>query len=265
MTDIPDYSVIDRPEILETVFYPGAESNSPPTRARDLFVEVEPGVRLHCRFHCYDTALPSLLFFHGNGELVMDYDSIAPCFGSAGANLFIADYRGYGMSTGSPTFSTMLADAHHVLETFSRAVREQCPGTGLYLMGRSMGSHPAAELAARHPDQLDGLIICSGFACLERMWKRLEGVADMTQLAATVEGHRRKIESIHVPVLVLHGEFDRLVPPEAATSFYETVKSARKELVMIPYAGHNNIMGVGHDQYFGAIRQFVGTRAGDVE
>ena len=258
MTDAPDYSVVDRPEILETVFYPRAESSSPPSGTREVFVEVEPGVRLHCRFHCFDATFPSILFFHGNGELVMDYDSIAAYFCRAGANFFIADYRGYGMSTGSPTFSTMLSDAHHVLDAFRRTVKEQCPGTGLYLMGRSMGSHPAAELAARHPDQFDGLIICSGFAGLERMWQRLEGVTDATQLAATVEAHRHKIESISVPVLVLHGEYDRLVPPEAATSFYGTVKSDKKELVMIPYAGHNNIMGVGYDEYFGAIRRFIG-------
>src|SRR5690606_13667599 len=59
-----------------------------------------------------------ILFFHGNGEVAADYDDIAPLSFTLGAALLVADYRGYGWSTGKPLTTTPLPDA----ETFFAAM-----------------------------------------------------------------------------------------------------------------------------------------------
>lgn len=166
-----DYSLIDRPEILRELFFPMYSSSPAPEGARDLSVTAEDGVSLHCRFHLVDPGLPTVLFFHGNGETAPDYDDIAPVFGRVGCNFFISDYRGYGRSTGQPNFANMLADAHPILDACKDAVAEDCTNSRLYVVGRSLGSHPAAELAGRRGGELEGLIICSGFATLDHRWK----------------------------------------------------------------------------------------------
>lgn len=53
---------------------------------------------------------PTLLFFHGNGEIVEDYDDIAQIYLKLGINFLPVDYRGYGRSTGSPTVTAMMRD-----------------------------------------------------------------------------------------------------------------------------------------------------------
>ena len=74
------------------------------------------------------------------------------------------DYRGYGRSTGTPTVIAMMADCRVIL-AFAREWLEQRSFAGpLVVMGRSLGSASALELAASHPDLIDGLIIESGFA-----------------------------------------------------------------------------------------------------
>ena len=51
-----------------------------------------------------------LLFFHGNGELAADYDGLLGVYVCGGASFWVVDYRGYGRSTGTPTYSRMLED-----------------------------------------------------------------------------------------------------------------------------------------------------------
>jgi hypothetical protein len=76
---MPDYSKIDVPEVLSYVFYPRDESGPCPKYAFDHFIPVAETVALHCRFYEQDKndSRPWILYFHGNGEVVSDYDEIA--------------------------------------------------------------------------------------------------------------------------------------------------------------------------------------------
>jgi fermentation-respiration switch protein FrsA (DUF1100 family) len=67
----------------------------------------------------------------------------------------------------------------------------------------------------------------------------------------------RKLAAINAPTLILHGELDDLIPPEEGRTLYNGISSARKELVIIPGAGHNDIGLIGHDLYYESIRRFL--------
>ncbi len=245
------------------MFYPRKDYWPPPFGASDDSVTVDAGVSIHCRFYPCDYEAPSILFFHGNGEVVCDYDGIAPLYNELGINLFVSDYRGYGISGGSPSFSHMIADSRAILQAFTDILESNGYFDRLFVMGRSLGSHSAAELAARYPAQLRGLIVESGFASMGRRWSRLSSRVDPDHLERMIEAHQRKIQSIALPLLVLHGEWDTLVSPVAAREFFEEVGSQDKKLVTIPGAGHNDIMLVGMEPYFSALREFVFTHSGE--
>ncbi len=68
------------------------------------------------------------------------------------------------------------------------------------------------------------------------------------------------IRKISVPALVIHGEFDTLVPLQEGRGLFVTLGSTKKELVIIPRADHNNIMFVALEQYFGVIQNFMEDR-----
>ena len=114
----PDYALLDRRGLAHGLFYPRRDMSSPPQGATDHRVDIGDGVQVACRFYASDRSHPSLLFFHGNGEIASDYDMIAPAYHEIGANLFVADYRGYGASNGTPSFASLISDAHPVHSHF---------------------------------------------------------------------------------------------------------------------------------------------------
>ena len=147
-----DFSPLDHPNISMNSFYPRQNWIPVPTGAVEHMITVEDGVSLSCRFYPCGTTNPTILFFYGNGETAADYDEIAPFYSQIGVNFFVADYRGYGASSGSPTYISMLSDAHKVVVELQTILNAGGYSGPVYVMGRSMGRHPAFELGARAPD-----------------------------------------------------------------------------------------------------------------
>ena len=252
-----DFSLLDRPDILAFMFYPRPERSRSPAGAHDLFVPVADGVRVHARFYPHTATAPTVIFFHGNGEVVADYDGIAPVYHHVGLNLLVADYRGYGASGGRPSFTTMLADAHPL----KAAALAHLDGAGFtggrYLMGRSLGALPAVELASTDAGGFRGLILESGAAGI-RGWSRFARPGDDPDTwEALWQAQIARLRAITLPLLSIHGAEDELIPVESAVEVQAAVGSSEKELVIVPEAGHNDLLAIGMRQYFGALTAFI--------
>ncbi len=146
-----DYSVLDNPEASARSFHPMRGWTDTPPGAVDYGVTVADGTTLSCRFFAVGRENPTVLFFYGGGESVARYDDIAPHYNEIGANLFVADYRGFGASGGSPSFNTILSDAHEVLDWLQETMRALRFTGPLYVMGRSMGVTPPGSLPSTPP------------------------------------------------------------------------------------------------------------------
>ena len=101
--------------VVDRLFYPRRERTSG-NDERVVSVAVAPDVRVYGRLYRVTPDAPVLLFFHGNGEIASDYDSLAGLFNAMGVLLQVMDYRGYGLSEGQPSGSTLLRDAVTVFE-----------------------------------------------------------------------------------------------------------------------------------------------------
>jgi pimeloyl-ACP methyl ester carboxylesterase len=253
----PDYALIDRRGLALGLFYPRRDPSAPPPGATDHRVEVDEGVRVACRFYPVDLSGPTVLFFHGNGEIASDYDMIAPTYHRIGANLFVVDYRGYGGSDGAPSFASLIADAHPALARFHALLDEEGFSGKRFVMGRSLGSLPAAELAATAPERLAGLIIESGAPDLARLRQRAGVDESDPEIADLIEAHAARLAPIRLPVVQLHGEWDEIIPLEHGIAFHEQLTTDEKQLVIIPGAGHNDIGWVGRDLYFATLARFI--------
>lgn len=257
-----DMDAMDRPDILEVVFHPRPEAG-PPDASRDLAIPMPDGIALGARLHAAaDPAAPLVLFFHGNGEIASDYDDIAPTYNQLGLAFLVVDYRGYGRSGGTPTVRTLLSDARAVWAALPdlTAARGLAPAR-TYVMGRSLGSASALEIAASAEAGVHGLIIESGFAFAQELITRLGGPAFRGADNGRVGlGHLDKIARITAPTLILHGEDDWIIPLRDAKALYAASGAADKRLVTVPGAGHNDLLWVGAKPYFEAVRDF--TRAG---
>ncbi|TET15129.1 MAG: alpha/beta fold hydrolase, partial [Dehalococcoidia bacterium] len=127
----------------------------------------------------------------------------------------------------------------------------------LFVMGRSLGSLSAVELASSYPQETGGLILESGFASAGRLLGYLSYAFRFPHLDEFEKASLENIRSITMPVLLIHGEYDEIIPHEQAQVFYQNVGSKDKRLLTIPGAGHNDLLLVGMEQYFSAIKEFV--------
>ena len=251
-----DFALLDRPDILSVMFYPRHEYSAAPQGAADIFVPVADKVTVHCRFYPNVQNWPVVLFFHGNGEVVADYDGIAPVFHHFGLSLMVADYRGYGQSGGRPTFSSMMGDAHKVKAAAFDLLNQMSFTGPRFLMGRSLGALSAVELGAEDPDGFDGLVIESGAAGV-RGWSRFATGGDTDAWAKFADAQRARLAAITLPALLIHGAWDELIPLETADEVLEALGSTNKYLEVIPESGHNDLMANGLQQYFMALRGFI--------
>ena len=254
---MPDYSLADHPATLRFIFYPRKDVTPCPENAFDLHVPVGLQVAIACRFHVGHPEWPWILLFHGNGEVVSDYDEVASVYHQKRLNLAVADYRGYGASSGIPTLSDLARDAHALLEATKKAISEKGFRNDLWVMGRSLGSISALELAFHHPRELNGIIIESGFPSVVRIIRHLGVPAHGIPLEAIDQACLEMIRKIVVPALIIHGERDTLVLLREAEDLYRHLGTKEKELVIIPGANHNDISYVGFQKYFEAIQRFM--------
>ncbi|HUL37404.1 MAG TPA: alpha/beta fold hydrolase [Thermodesulfobacteriota bacterium] len=252
-----DYSLIDHPSLLSFIFYPRKDYTFCPKNGFDLSVEVSGGASIFCRFYMGHQEWPWILFFHGNGEVVSDYDEISPFYHQKGLNLVVADYRGYGVSSGIPTLTDLAQDAHDIFKQVREDLSRRDLRKDLWVMGRSLGSISAFELAYHYQEDIRGLIIESGFPSVVRIMAHLGMPADGMGLEKIDEECLERIERISIPSLIIHGDQDWLVPLDNAKDIYQHLGTRDKELLIIPSATHNDIMLVGFKEYFDALQRFI--------
>lgn len=260
MSDHP----LDKPEITNNLFY--VRKTAPPTHvvSDDIkygSVQVADGASVGYMLYIHNSTAPVLVFFHGNGEIATDYEGLAELYHLCNVSLLVFDYRGYGWSDGTPLTSKMLPDAEKCLLAIDSILGQHgvVAGRPLFLKGRSLGSAPAIYLAHQHPEKLKGLIIESGYANAPSLFRRLgipipDDIADDINLPIYNES---KIKEVHVPLLVIHGEQDTLIPVDNAKALYAASPAQDKQLVIINGAGHNNLLFAGTAKYFNSIKIMV--------
>jgi len=250
---------LDSPEIGQLLFYPRTiDKTVPPAGATDIDIEVEPGVTIGCRLFAAAKEAPTILFFHGNGEIVADYDEIGPLYNQQNINLLVTDFRGYGWSGGTPSFTSLLADSHVLYEKLKQDLADNGYSQDLFIMGRSLGSACAIEIASTYDTDIKGLIIESGFAQTLPLAKTL-GI-DISTLDISEEetfNNGGKITRVTIPTFMLHGQLDTLIPPWQAEQLHADCGARSKELQMVPGADHNSLIAVGGIYYFQAIKRFI--------
>lgn len=256
------YAALDRPEVLMRLFHPRPETGLKAASAKsvDVMIPVQEGVRVGARFHMDSSFFPNILFFHGNGEIVADYDPLAPMYWQLGANLLAVDYRGYGKSDGSPGVGAMMKDCCVILDFVQSYLADKGFSGPLIVMGRSLGSASALELARRRPDDISGLIIESGFAFAEPLL-RLLGV-DCAAIGFSEEkgfNNLDKIQCFFNPTLVIHAELDHIIPYSDGKALYSASPAPEKKMVRIHGANHNNIFQMGIMDYMEAIAWLLRT------
>ena len=257
---ILDYRRLDHPDITSALFHPRGDSGAYrfPASAKPVLIAVGVGETIGGVFYAAGKTLPTVLFFHGNGEVAADYNEIAPLFTEQGFNFFPVDYRGYGRSSGTPSASTMMSDCRDVFDYVKGWLTDLGFADKIIIMGRSLGSACALELAVSRDDDISGLVIESGFARTLPLLNLL-GV-DTTRLGLTeAEGFRNidKVSACRQPLLVIHAENDHIIPLSEGRALFDRGPAVDKAFIMIPGADHNTVFYYGMRAYLSGLNNFI--------
>ena len=252
-----DYSVLDRPEVSMALFHPRPELRPSGSKNsfQDVLIPVEDNVVIGATFHLKEKSAPNILFFHGNGEIVSDYDELGIIYNGMNINFLPVDYRGYGRSTGKSCITAMIKDAHLIFEFVMNWFQQNRYNGPMIVMGRSLGSASALELAANYNDRFDGLIIESGFAYAAPLLQ-LIGVNIKALGFSEKKGFRNadKIKNFDKSTLIIHAKQDQIIPFSDGQKLYEASQSNDKTFLEIPGANHNNIFQRGFQEYMTAVK-----------
>jgi pimeloyl-ACP methyl ester carboxylesterase len=198
-----------------------------------------------------------VLMFHGNGHVLEDMarDAVITLH-EIGANLLLVDYRGYGGSTPvAPRESSIQEDARAALRYLGGRRGVSIERT--YVLGRSIGSGPATQLAVENPG-LAGLILESPFSSIDDAARAMpvSRFYPMRWLLRTHFDNLSKIGSVRMPVLIVCGSEDTLTPIWMARAILNRANEP-KRMEVIPGAGHNDLVSVGGKELTKVLRGFV--------
>ena len=153
-----------------------------------------------------------VLLLHGIGETVEHWEAVQQIFAAEGIASLVVDYRGFGKS--GWWFSTRRAELD-ALAAY-RYLERRLPGVALSLVGSSLGCGVAATVCRRTGARL--LVLCAGYPSLRKAARTIGVPAVMTWLMHDVWSPENVLRRCEIPVLLVHGEADRLFPSGLARS-----------------------------------------------
>tara|TARA_B100000315_G_scaffold45852_1_gene40650 strand:- start:3673 stop:4425 length:753 start_codon:yes stop_codon:yes gene_type:complete len=218
----------------------------------DVWFQAADGTPLFGWYVQASAQAPVLLWCHGNaGNIAHRLGNLAHLF-HQGLSVFLFDYRGYGRSHGKPSERGLYQDAlaaYAYLTTVRKIASKR-----LVVFGRSLGSAVAGYVVSQQ--SAAGLILESSFPSIAYMARtHYFGLPAHWLLRARFDLVSR-LRNVKVPLLVIHGDRDRIVPIQLGKAVYETVMTS-KDFYIVSGAGHNDVPIVGGQQYFNRIKRFI--------
>jgi abhydrolase domain-containing protein 17 len=227
----------------------------PPPGYRDtpevLKVPTKDGEHIAAIYLANPDSTYTLLLSHGNGEDLGSVLPLLPGLANLGFSVFAYDYRGYGLSDGSPSERHVYADIDAAYDYLTGKLRV-APDT-IVAYGRSLGAGASVDLAARRP--VGGVILESPFLTAFRV---------MTGVPLFPFDKFRNVDKIgrvRCPLLILHGDADEIVPFWHGRRLFDKAPGP-KTFVVIPGAHHNDLMWVAGARYGQALRDFEASLRG---
>jgi fermentation-respiration switch protein FrsA (DUF1100 family) len=239
------------------IFHPERVINRDPSDIglafEDVFFTSKDDLKLHGWFIPHQESRAILVWFHGNAGNVSDrLLNIRLLHDHIRTDIFIFDYRGYGRSEGSISEQGTYLDGEAAIEYLLRT--RNAGARQLVLFGRSLGAAIAAEMAIRFGSS--GLILESPFVSIREMARVIFPSLPIGSLLRTRYDTIEKVRKVKVPVLVLHGDRDEVVPFAQGKKVYDAAPGP-KTFHRIVGASHNDTFIVGGENYYRSLRDFI--------
>jgi uncharacterized protein len=198
-------------------------------------------------------AFAAMLLCHGIGETVEQWFGVQQFLAAEGVASLVFDYSGYGRSTGHPDWDQFEQDAIAAFALLQR-LASHVPQS---VLGFSMGSGVAAAIV----NQLGAhrLILCEAFTSFRNAATAAWVPKTLTALVPPIWNAQPPLSKCLLPVLIVHGEKDRLFPVAMATNL-AAYCSPPADLVLVPGTAHTQPFRKPRLEYWGPIVEWLSKR-----
>ena len=203
-------------------------------------LETEDGLRLLAWWSPPgDETLPVLLFFHGNaGHIGYRGEKLRPYLNRGWGVLLVA-YRGYSGNPGAPTEPGLYADGRAALAFLGE---RGIPSSRQVVYGESLGAAIAVELARK--TKFGAVILEAPFTSVADVAQGMYPFIPVRPLVRDKFASIEKISEIRSPLLVIHGDADRIIPVRYGRRLYDAADDP-KSVHVVQGGGHNNLHAFG--------------------
>ncbi|MBL0769143.1 alpha/beta hydrolase [Sphingopyxis sp. XHP0097] len=201
----------------------------------------DDGLRLTAFYRPAAPGKKTILFFHGNGDNMLGAIEATRGPAAAGHGLMLVEYRGYGGNPGKPSEAGLYSDGEAAMRWLGQA---GVPSREIVVVGNSIGSGPATEMARRH--KVAALVLLSGLSDLPSV-VRSQAAFIPRWLVRDRFDNAAKLAQVEAPVFLMHGASDTLVKPDNL----DRLVRARRDATVA------RVAGVGHELAYTAGAQAI--------
>jgi pimeloyl-ACP methyl ester carboxylesterase len=192
------------------------------------------------------------VYFHGNGGNLAMWSGILVALAREGFDVTAVDYRGYGMSTGSPSEQGLYRDAEATVDYLhDRLRRAELP---VVYWGRSIGAAVAARAAAHRAP--NGVVLEAGFPTARAILVSNPVMLLLSFFATYRFATAEWMSAVTAPALVIHGDRDSIIPYRLGQQLYAALPGP-KRFVTIAGGDHNDAAPADAAVYWTAVHDFI--------
>jgi len=240
------------------IYFPEKYPKGPYDQARsianlqDCWITTQDGVKIHAWYAPAESARATLVISHGNAGNLSHRYLILRSLQRHRYNVLMYDYRGYGRSEGTPSEEGIYSDGRAALDFVLTLPGVDSSRT--FLWGTSLGGAVALDVATQRA--VAGIILESTFTSAADVARILYPFLPVRYFLRTKLNSIEKIKSLHVPILIVHGSHDTIIPIGFGRQLFQAAPGP-KEMYEIPGADHNDTFFVGGEEYFDRVDQFI--------
>lgn len=240
---------------LRSIFFPMKQIEITPRQEglafEDIYFKTEDGINLNGWLVKNPKAKATVLFFHGNAGNISHRIEKIVIFNHLGLNVFIIDYRGYGMSQGRPSEDGTYQDARAAFDYLS--ARSDINNKKIIAYGESIGGAVAVDLAAKR--NVACLIVDSSFSSARDLARKFYPFIPSFLFRSKFDSVN-KVKTIKSSKLFIHSINDEIVPFELGQKLYQEAIPP-KEFFQI-HGGHNSGFLESKDKIVEKLKTFLG-------
>jgi uncharacterized protein len=192
----------------------------------------------------------AVLLCHGIGETIEQWFGVQQLLATKGVASLVFDYTGYGRSKGRPDWNQFEQDA---VAAFA-ALEQLAPGLPVSLVGFSLGSGVAVATINQIPAHR--LVLCEAFTSFRQAATAAWIPKPLTELVPPIWHAQQALAECKLPVLIVHGERDRLFPVKMARDLAAFCSPAA-EVILVPDTSHNQPFRKPRLDYWGPIIDWI--------